>query len=766
MRHSPHLRSSGLFRVCLWVLVLAVTLGVSARAGQLEIRVTDAASGEPIPGINVLIQGRAEPVQADDEGVARVDDLSTGAHRFRVWEEGYQVLDWQDVTVPAKGTVTEEVSIALLVYDVGEVTITGRPSLLIAENPNLPFTYLENNRDRIRHAPGTFQDPFRSLQVLPGVTAVNDLAGLVRVRGGTPDQNLYLVDGIPLHNPYRMRILFGGGISMFNIDLIEDITLHAGGFSARHGNRLSSVIEVTTREGNRSHTTAKASASVISANALVEGPLPDQRGSWLFSARRTYYDVALGGQVEAGTTLPNFHDFQLKTVYDIDETQQVAVEALYGSEQTKVESDEFFSFGDETATIADSESSLGAVIYRYRPGEETLLELRGSYVHDENTVNMNEDGLRIADLRTKDFGSSFRGELARASGPTTVRLGMELNWSHYRLGFERDPGASNLYFPTPSATALTGRKSHNGLYAEVNRRFRDRRIETTIGVRGDETTINQSRKISPRFALTLRPARSVNVDFATGLFYQAPEPSLVFARERGYDFGTSIGDLDSERAAHYNLGVRWRSGTSYGVRVEGYYRDLDHALVPRDQLYHASSEGEGFSSGVEVFLEKNASGDAWWNGFVSYAYSHARLRGGIYREWTRPPGHGYHNAAFSIGVDLGRSWAASSLVNFSSGAAYAALAGRIPEYIDEDTTGWIPLYETTNDREWPDYFRWDLRVDYRRSLFGQPTTFFVELINVTDRDNVVGLVWNGEFTDSDVLRMLPRFPSFGFSVGF
>ena len=113
-------------------------------------------------------------------------------------------------------------------------------------------------------------DLFRTIQLLPGVIATSDFSNRLYIRGGSPDQNLILLDGITVYNPSHLFGLF----SPFIAEAVSDVTLLAGGFPAKYGGRLSSVLDVTTKEGNSKRLTGDASVSVIAAQALVEGPLP------------------------------------------------------------------------------------------------------------------------------------------------------------------------------------------------------------------------------------------------------------------------------------------------------------------------------------------------------------------------------------------------------------------------------------------------------------------------------------------------------------
>ncbi len=150
------------------------------------------------------------------------------------------------------------------------------------------------------------------LQAVPGVLSVNDFSAQLVVRGSGPDQNLIIMDDIEVFNPYRLY----GFISMFNPETVSDINLITGGFPARYGDRLSAVLDVTNREGEmHSPLHGSVNASITNANIVLSGGLPfGANGSFIVSARRTYYDLILGpiarrsGLVSGDVAFPNFMD--------------------------------------------------------------------------------------------------------------------------------------------------------------------------------------------------------------------------------------------------------------------------------------------------------------------------------------------------------------------------------------------------------------------------------------------------------------------------
>ncbi len=159
-------------------------------------------------------------------------------------------------------------------------------------------------------AAGAVDNVFRVLQMLPGVTGTDEFTSRLSVRGGGPDENLTVMDGVEIANPYRLQ----GLVSAFNPETIESFSLDTGSFGVAHGDRLSSLLVVQNRAGTDAKAIAGSAAlSITDANVIVEGKLPGAKGSWIVTGRRTYYDLVVGRIIDA--ELPSFTDFQAKVVW-------------------------------------------------------------------------------------------------------------------------------------------------------------------------------------------------------------------------------------------------------------------------------------------------------------------------------------------------------------------------------------------------------------------------------------------------------------------
>ena len=165
---------------------------------------------------------------------------------------------------------------------------------------------------QVLRTPGALDNVFRTLQTLPGVNATEEFGSRLAVRGGSPDQNLTIMDGVEIHDPYRLF----GLTSAFNPEIIDRFELATGGFSAKYGDRLSSMLLVENRDGTRAERFAGSAAlSITDANIVLEGGLPGgAAGSWLVTGRRTYYDLVAERLTD--NQFPGFADLQAKAVWE------------------------------------------------------------------------------------------------------------------------------------------------------------------------------------------------------------------------------------------------------------------------------------------------------------------------------------------------------------------------------------------------------------------------------------------------------------------
>jgi len=235
-------------------------------------KVTDAVTGEPLPGATVVVvelPGRG--TATDIQGEFRIK-VPVGAYSLRISLVGYTTLVKTDVIVNAGREKRMEIKLQSTTVEMEGVVIKGDYFDKSLQANNLSTVVL--SAEEVRRSPGSVQDFQRILQSMPGVAFSSDQNNELLVRGGSPNENLVVFDDIEIHsvNHYPNEYNSGGPINMVNVDLIEDIRFSTGGFVSKYGDKLSSIITVNTREGRRNTLIAgNANISFAGAGLILEG---------------------------------------------------------------------------------------------------------------------------------------------------------------------------------------------------------------------------------------------------------------------------------------------------------------------------------------------------------------------------------------------------------------------------------------------------------------------------------------------------------------
>lgn len=296
-------------------LIAAVPLLVASAAAQVgtapdglvvvDGRVLDAETGVPIAGATVSHD--APPTEnrtttKADGGFAL--QVGAGQVAVQVTAVGYFPLT-TTLDVGEAGLTGAELSLARdAEYATSVDVVASRPDAAPPTEVVAPTQVLRT--------PGALDNIYRTLQTLPGVSATEEFGSRLAVRGGSPDQNLTVMDGVEIHDPYRLF----GLTSAFNPETIQRFDLATGGFSVEYGDRLSSLLIVENRDGRAdSGVSGSASLSISDANVVLEGGLPgDATGSWLLTGRRTYYDLI--AERFTDQQFPAFADLQAKVAWE------------------------------------------------------------------------------------------------------------------------------------------------------------------------------------------------------------------------------------------------------------------------------------------------------------------------------------------------------------------------------------------------------------------------------------------------------------------
>ncbi|NQU06153.1 MAG: TonB-dependent receptor plug domain-containing protein, partial [Calditrichaeota bacterium] len=637
--------------------------------------------------------------------------------------------------------------------------------------------------EEVRRAPGSAEDVQRAIQALPGIAASNDQTNEIIVRGGSPTENLLIVDGIEIDNinHFPEQASSGGPIGLINPEFLREVTFASGGFSARYGDRLSSVLDLNLREGSRERFMGQLALSMAGVGANCEGGFADKRGSYLISFRKSYLE-AIKDAIDL-TATPKYWDTQFKIAYDLSPLDKLSLIGIYGDDKIEIEQEDAdaWSRGAEAFKATGSTSALGGkwrkvggngysnlilamteINYRYdvydidKDADNNVTKRQ--YYEAVSTETTNQIHLdRTQKLRDTDelcFGFSLK--------PIIFSHDFMLEEDSTAYDINADGITDTIvYRPVMDIEESTTSTKYGGF---MQYRWRPLNNLTIIGgLRMDGFQYSDELTIAPRLSAIWEIKPRLTLKSAWGIYHQS-HPLLIYTS----DPSGANKDLPHSKAVQYVLGISYLLTDATLLTIEGYYKDYENLAVSEQSLLHNVNPlfrswryravGTKESWGLEVFAQQKFATN--WYGTFSYSYGGSEFNDS---QKSYPSDYDYrHISTLSLGYkfngfrmrDFQKKWywrwtyvlpVNGDELTISSRFRY--VSGRPYTPKEWTTNGWEvdPHWEDVtgekNSARYPDYVRWDIRWDSKWFFGHRSVIVFLEVQNLLDRKNVAEYIY-------------------------
>ncbi len=739
--------------------------------GSVSGFVTDASNGERLAYTNVYLENTSLGTASNEKGYYIIHRIPAGGYNIVFSYVGYET-NTTDITVESNQNLTLNVELTPSPIEIGEVTVSAERTRFerTVEVSHIVFTPRE-----IKSVPSLFEgDLIKTLQLMPGVVTMHDLSNKLHVRGGSPDENLVLLDGITVYNPSTH---LGGLFSTFNPDAVGYAELYAGGFPANFGDRLSSVLSVETKEGNSKRYTGKASVGLITSKFLLEGPIP--HGSFLLGGRRTYFEaiVWLYNQIRDDTvSMPYyFYDFIAKVNFNPSSGNRITLSGLSSTdivsylENTQGEADEQIdlNWGNRGASLR------WRVVFNPKFYGEMIGAWSNFLTHLEyidftdSTENLNlyED---ITDYTVKcDFNYFLKEN-------HTVDFGVDAKTM--TVGYNYDITEDVFYEQEQKMNIAS-------LYIQDRLSVIPEILSLKAGLRS--AYYNKGRRFSfdPRFGIKYLFTPNTAFNISAGKYTQF---LITMNSQESYfsvfDFWRPVSEAQElPTAYHIVAGVEQWFDDRTKFTIEPYYKKYYNLLVPSiDEILFSEptdslKAGDGYAFGLDIFLKKTMKDIFGW---VSYSLSYTRRK--FEADYYAPRYDRRHNlnivSGFTIpqSVPLLKNGTLSARWYFATGLPYAQEIARYRYYWWDPRFGsnegeWMTISSARDAFRLPLSHRLDLHLEKNLRIFGLEGSWYIDVINVYNRKNVA--FYTTEY-DEDRLEikeyvLLPfPIPSFGFNLRF
>ena len=804
-----------------YFFIFSINLLLGQGSSSVSGFVRNDQTGEPISYANVYISNSTMGAATNRDGYFVITNIPLGIYEINASMMGYGVQK-KEIDLSYGEPVRIEIRMK-------EEALKGSEVLVTAERQkferSMESSQIALDLREINSAPAFVEpDIFRTLQMLPGVQTTSDFSSALYVRGSTPDQNLIMLDGIAVYNPYHL----GGIFSTFNTDAIKEADFHAGGFPARYGGRMGAILNVVNREGNTGKVTGSTNISLISSKALLEGPIPKwkgMKGSWMISGRRTYFDKVVNalkipiGENSNGNDIYfqfpyYFYDYQIKANLDINPDHRLTYSRFYGDDKLK------FSFDDPVEVVSNdnvtvNQESTFSVDWpwgnqtngltwrwiispktiaktfisnsRYRFDFDLTFRDKSTYIYSDSTVNnFTNFTFNIYDI-IKD--NTIETEIDwKYSEDHQITSGFQIKSIDFDLGLKFEIDTQDTSF---SYTPLDLKEATREISFYVQDRWEvSDKLKLRGGLRTTDYNLHDQLYFDPRIGIKYHYSDNIALKGNWGIYHQ------FLTTANNQDENLRLVELwlgiPKEKPAsisqHVIAGIEYMSPRNIFYRMEIYQKDFNNLLTLKQEntntVEGTSSDSttnefwdtRGNSQGVELLIKKSSGK---FNGWFGYTFSKTKY-------YTEPSGWHYPNfdrthtlnivASYELNSDLELSVA----VTQSSGNPYTNILGRVYDWEQNlySETYWYPMDSyiigEKNTERYDDYFRFDIGMTRKGgNLFGLEYDTYWQIMNLTRHVNILSY---GYRTKTDPLtgnqlgverRPVPMFPLiFTFGVKF
>ena len=614
-----------------------------AAAHALSGYVVDANSGEQLLGATVWHAASASGTTANTFGHYSLQ-LPTGKQEVLFSYLGYTP---QKLEVDIQSDVKLDVEL-VSGLQLGEAVVEAGASEKIEEQ--VQMSRIDVPIAQVKRLPAIAGevDLMKTLQLLPGIQSGSEGSSGIYVRGGSPDQNLILLDGVPL---YSVSHLFGF-FSVFNADAVRNISITKGGYPARFGGRLSSILEVTMKEGHKKEIHGAGSISMLASKLTLEGPLVKDKASFMISGRRTYLDL-LVNPIIRNSTPPNeqvdpayfFHDLNAKVNWRLGDRDRLYLSTFQGLDDFGVKTrSEYGSSIDEIDVGLDWRNS--------------VLALRWNHEHSANLFS------NVTLMKSRyDFNTGFDFSLTEETpdGDITERFASLYNSGIRDIGgrIDFDYTPNNRHFVRFGGN-VTRHQFYPGATQVILDYGDDFNLDTTLGA-PDLFSTEAFIYVEDEIDLNERWKANVGGHFSTlfveGVTYTSFQPRLAVNRRlpNGMALKASYAEMTQFVNLLTNEGLTlptdlWLPSTArirpqdswqvavgcaktlgkYALSLEGYYKGMDGLLGYKEGASFGTAafafqggswedevtQGTGRSYGAEILVQKKKGRTSGWLGYT------------------------------------------------------------------------------------------------------------------------------------------------------
>ena len=588
---------------------------VQAQNAKIEGRVFNQLTNEPIPFVNVIIDGTAIGTPTDLDGNFLITGLESGFIQLRVSYLGYESVLTDDIRITNNSTAYVDIPMRESDTELEEVVVQASPFKKTKESPvslrNITLTDIENN-------PGSNRDISIVVQSFPGIGSTPAFRNDIIVRGGGPGENSFYLDGVevPNINHFATQGSTGGRTGILNADFIRAVDFYSGSFPANRGNALSGIFEFKQKNGNKEDLAFSATLGASETALTLDGPI-GERTSFIFSARQSYLQFLFS--VLELPFLPNFNDFQFKSRTRIDDKNELTLIGLGAIDRFQLNLDIENPDAQQQYILnylpvnEQWNYTNGAVYKHYSKNSYQTFVLSRNMLNNSsykyrNNDNSSQDNL-IMDYSSQEIENKFRFE-------STTRI----------KGYKIVTGAGGQYAKYLNDTymkvfAQNQEQEINydsfldlfewSVFGQVSKSFFKEKLALSFGIRSDANNYSENMKnmlnqLSPRFSINYNAFNKLSFTTSAARYYQLPAYTTLGYRDTNNVLVNKENNLKYIGVDHLIAGFEYQPRKNIQFSAEAFHKSyFNYPFSVKKQISLANLGADDGIVGDEEVVSTN-----------------------------------------------------------------------------------------------------------------------------------------------------------------
>jgi hypothetical protein len=727
--------------------------------GTIKGKTVDSKTREPLPFVNIVVAGTSVGTTSDATGAFILKNVKPGYVKLGASSVGYKSYTSADIFVTNEKTPFVEIALEPTAADLKEVVISGPQFIKREESPvslqTIGIREIERN-------PGGNRDISRVIQSLPGVASSPSFRNDIVIRGGSPSENKFYMDGmeVPIINHFQTQGSTGGPVGIINVDLVREVDFYSGAFPVNKGNTLSSIMEFKLLEGNQEKTGFRGTIGSSDMGFTIDGPITSKT-NYIVSVRRSYLQFLF--EALKLPFLPTYTDLQFKVRHKINDKNEIIFLGIGAYDQFVLNTD----VNDDVEDVEQLEYnnyllgniptnnqwnySTGAIYKHFGKNSFTNVVLSRSTLNNssEKYKNNNEDVAsdQIFDYESEETENKFRVENNYSKGTMKILSGFSLEYADYSVkGFDN---INTSFGPIKRSYNSNLNVFKYGLFASVSKPVLKNRLALSLGVRTDATDYsaqmnNPVQQLSPRFSASWSFDEKWSWNFNTGRYYQLPSYSILGFSDAS---GNLINKANKVKYIYNDqlvTGIQFLPDASSKITLEGFYKQYknypysltdsislanlgsDFGVVGNESV-NSSSKGRAY--GIELLLQRRSAIGIY--GIMAYTFVRSEFTGDnvkyIPSAWDNK-----HLLTLTAGKEFERNWEIGIKWRYVAGRPYTpydVAATALKTNWDVRRQG-ILDYTLLNTERLAAFHQLDLRVDKKWFLDKWSINLYLDIQNV------------------------------------